>query len=486
MSITATAPRVLVVGGSPRAGDSYALALADSVVDGLRRRAPRRRGRPARRVHRHRAVRRAPDRGEDGRHRRRAGAERGHGRVGRRRRRLGAPRGRRSRRDRGADLEPRPPLGAQALHRHRDAARPGVRLRPGRGLPRPARRPARRRRPHERRVVARRGRRRSAPTTPRPTCAAGWSSSASTTSARSGCTRRTPRRISRSASSGRTRRPARRPRPRRRDRRPLAVAAGGQPREGERHRRTPRPGVPPHRAHRARRERGDHGRQGDRRRGVGIERAARGGGALGRRHRQPGVPADEPAALRPRARRRAPLRLRAGALPVGVRRRHRHLRRGRRVLAVPGARGDPVRGRGPNFRIAYAVLAVAIVAEGISLVRAYRQTSGEARGRGISLHVHLRASRDPTTKTVLFEDTAAVTGNVVAIAGVALHQITGRRRYEGVAALIVAAHARDRRVPPRPRRQLAARRPRRHAGGARDDPRGAAGAAGGRATCSSS
>ena len=33
MSTTATAPRVLVVGGSPRAGDSYALALAESVVD---------------------------------------------------------------------------------------------------------------------------------------------------------------------------------------------------------------------------------------------------------------------------------------------------------------------------------------------------------------------------------------------------------------------------------------------------------------------
>ena len=85
------------------------------------------------------------------------------------------------------------------------------------------------------------------------------------------------------------------------------------------------------------------------------------------------------------------------------------------------------------------MLAVAIVAEGISLIRAFRQTSGEARGRGISLHVHLRASRDPTTKTVLFEDTAAVTGNAVAIAGVALHQITGNSAYEGIAALIVAA-----------------------------------------------
>lgn len=96
-------------------------------------------------------------------------------------------------------------------------------------------------------------------------------------------------------------------------------------------------------------------------------------------------------------------------------------------------------GEEPSFGIAYAVLAVAIVAEGVSLVRAYRQTSGEARGQGLSLHVHLRASRDPTTKTVLFEDSAAVTGNAVAIAGVALHQITGNAVFEGVAALIVAA-----------------------------------------------
>ena len=96
-------------------------------------------------------------------------------------------------------------------------------------------------------------------------------------------------------------------------------------------------------------------------------------------------------------------------------------------------------GEESEFGIAYAVLAIAIVAEGISLARAFRQTSGEARGLGISLHGHLQASRDPTTKTVLYEDAAAVTGNAVAIAGVALHQITGNGAYEGIAALIVAA-----------------------------------------------
>jgi cation diffusion facilitator family transporter len=91
-----------------------------------------------------------------------------------------------------------------------------------------------------------------------------------------------------------------------------------------------------------------------------------------------------------------------------------------------------------EFWIAYVILGFGIVAEGTSLIRAVRQTRGEAAAQGISLRGHLRHSRDPTTKTVVFEDTAAVSGNVVAIAGVALHQITGSAAWEGVAALVVA------------------------------------------------
>ncbi|MCW3041813.1 MAG: hypothetical protein JWM31_3718 [Solirubrobacterales bacterium] len=95
-------------------------------------------------------------------------------------------------------------------------------------------------------------------------------------------------------------------------------------------------------------------------------------------------------------------------------------------------------GEASSFTLTYAILAFALVAEGISLVRAVRQTRGEARDGGLSLRAHLRASRDPTTKTVVYEDTAAVTGNLVAIAGVALHELTGSSAYEGVAALVVA------------------------------------------------
>jgi len=91
------------------------------------------------------------------------------------------------------------------------------------------------------------------------------------------------------------------------------------------------------------------------------------------------------------------------------------------------------------YWVAYAILGFGIVAEGTSLLRALRQTRGEAVTNGLSVRSHLRASRDPTTKTVVFEDAAAVSGNVVAIVGVALHQLTGSAVWEGVAALIVAA-----------------------------------------------
>src|SRR3954447_4894188 len=96
-------------------------------------------------------------------------------------------------------------------------------------------------------------------------------------------------------------------------------------------------------------------------------------------------------------------------------------------------------GEESEFWIAYVILGFSLLAEGTSLVRAVRQTRGEASAQGVSLRGHLRASRDPTTKTVVFEDTAAVSGNVVALAGVGLHQATGNAMWEGVAALVVAA-----------------------------------------------
>src|SRR5690348_13066666 len=75
--------------------------------------------------------------------------------------------------------------------------------------------------------------------------------------------------------------------------------------------------------------------------------------------------------------------------------------------------------------IAFAVLALALVLEGASLIRAGRQTRGEAREAQRPFARHIRVSRDPTTKTVVFEDSAAVIGVLLAAAGVGLTVITG-------------------------------------------------------------
>jgi cation diffusion facilitator family transporter len=91
-----------------------------------------------------------------------------------------------------------------------------------------------------------------------------------------------------------------------------------------------------------------------------------------------------------------------------------------------------------SYGIAYAVLAFAFIAEGTSLIRAVRQTRGEAHTRSQSHIGYLRASRDPTTKTVLFEDSAAVVGVLLAFAGVALHQVTGNQVYDGLASVAIA------------------------------------------------
>ena len=78
-----------------------------------------------------------------------------------------------------------------------------------------------------------------------------------------------------------------------------------------------------------------------------------------------------------------------------------------------------------SFAIAYATLAFAFVAEAISLGRAVFQTRGDAAGRNLSFLTHVRRSTEPAAKTVLYEDAVAVTGVLVAGAGIGLHQLTG-------------------------------------------------------------
>ena len=92
-------------------------------------------------------------------------------------------------------------------------------------------------------------------------------------------------------------------------------------------------------------------------------------------------------------------------------------------------------GEGGGWGYTYAALAAALVLEGTSLVRALRQTRNDAGRAAVPRYV--RTSRDPTTKTVVFEDSAAVTGVVIAALGVGLHQLTGKALFDAVGAILI-------------------------------------------------
>ncbi|MGW6013528.1 cation diffusion facilitator family transporter [Streptomyces sp. NPDC055210] len=75
------------------------------------------------------------------------------------------------------------------------------------------------------------------------------------------------------------------------------------------------------------------------------------------------------------------------------------------------------------------VLVVALFAEGGSLLRAVRQVQKQG---GFSSEI-----RDPALRTVIAEDGTAVLGVLLAIAGMALHMVTGQVVYEASASIAI-------------------------------------------------
>ncbi|MEA2310227.1 MAG: hypothetical protein QOE28_195 [Solirubrobacteraceae bacterium] len=90
-----------------------------------------------------------------------------------------------------------------------------------------------------------------------------------------------------------------------------------------------------------------------------------------------------------------------------------------------------------SYTIAYVVLALGIVLEGASLLRAVRQTRADAERTRREVRRYVRTSRDPTTKTVLLEDSAAVTGLLIALAGLGLSQLTGDHAFDAIASILI-------------------------------------------------
>jgi cation diffusion facilitator family transporter len=87
--------------------------------------------------------------------------------------------------------------------------------------------------------------------------------------------------------------------------------------------------------------------------------------------------------------------------------------------------------------VAFLVLGLSFVIEGVSWIRAVRQIRREKAEAGRTLLAHLRVSDDPTVQTVFYEDTAALIGLVLAFGGVGLHLLTGSAFWDGLASLLI-------------------------------------------------
>lgn len=83
----------------------------------------------------------------------------------------------------------------------------------------------------------------------------------------------------------------------------------------------------------------------------------------------------------------------------------------------------------------YVVLGAAVLFEGASFGIALRQFLGESRGRPFWNALH--ASKDPTTYTVLAEDSAALVGLLVAALGIWLSHELGIPELDGAASVVI-------------------------------------------------
>lgn len=88
-----------------------------------------------------------------------------------------------------------------------------------------------------------------------------------------------------------------------------------------------------------------------------------------------------------------------------------------------------------NPMINYVVLGLAMIFEGFAWWVAYKEFNLRRGKRGLVEAVI--KSKDPTVFTVLFEDTAAMLGLIVAAIGIALAQVTGQAWLDGAASVVI-------------------------------------------------
>ena len=96
--------------------------------------------------------------------------------------------------------------------------------------------------------------------------------------------------------------------------------------------------------------------------------------------------------------------------------------------------GSATRG---DYLVAYIVLAISFVMESTSLLQAVRQLRTGARRYDRDLLEYALETSDPTVRAVFAEDSGALIGIVIALSGIALHQLTGNALWDSVGSILV-------------------------------------------------
>lgn len=92
-----------------------------------------------------------------------------------------------------------------------------------------------------------------------------------------------------------------------------------------------------------------------------------------------------------------------------------------------------------ELAIGFGVLGMAFLFESVSFAIAVRELRRGAAKRGWGFFRYIRKSPDLTTKTVFWEDSAALVGLLLAALGLFVSELTGDEHWDGVAALGIGA-----------------------------------------------
>jgi cation diffusion facilitator family transporter len=86
---------------------------------------------------------------------------------------------------------------------------------------------------------------------------------------------------------------------------------------------------------------------------------------------------------------------------------------------------------------AWIVLGVAFLADGASWIQALKQARLQAKDYGVDVPRYLTRSSDPVVRAVLFEDSVALIGVILAAIGLAVSEMTGSGTADSIASLLI-------------------------------------------------